>query len=73
MPKDPVTKEMLIGDVVKKYPESIEIMLDYGIQCIGCHVATWETLEQAAAANKADINALIRKINESLILKREVR
>lgn len=72
MLKEPVTKNMLIGDVVKKFPESIGIMLDYGIQCIGCHVATWETLEQAAESSKADINSLIKKINESLIMKREV-
>ena len=43
-----ITKNMLIGDVIKKYPESVEVMLEHGLHCVGCHVATWETVEQAA-------------------------
>ena len=61
-----ITKEMLIGEVLKKYPQLAEIMLEHGMNCIGCHVASWETLEQAADWHRIDINNLVRKLNEKI-------
>jgi len=61
-----IKKEMLIGDIIKKYPQSIEIMLEHGIHCVGCHVATWETLEQGAAGHGIDVNQLVEDINKKL-------
>lgn len=40
-----VTKEWMIGEIVEKYPETAEIMLSYGLHCIGCHVNPFESLE----------------------------
>lgn len=55
---------MLIGDVVKKYPESINVMMGQGMHCIGCHVATWETLEQGAISHGIDVKKLIGILNK---------
>ena len=41
-----ITKDMTIGDVVSKYPASIEPLQSAGVQCVGCHVSYSETLEQ---------------------------
>ena len=61
-----VTKNMLIGEVIKKHPESIQVMLEHGMQCIGCHVATWESLEQGAAGHGINIDKLISDINNKI-------
>ena len=58
-----ITKDMLIGDVVKKYPGSVGVMMEHGMQCIGCHVATWETLEQGAKSHGIDVTKLIKELN----------
>ena len=39
---------MSIGEVVKLYPQCIEIMLSYGLHCVGCGANTMETLEQGS-------------------------
>lgn len=44
--KEIITKDMLIGEVVTKCPESAFIMLQYGLHCVGCHVSAYETIEQ---------------------------
>ena len=62
--KQLITKTMLIGDLVKEYPESVGIMLDHGMQCIGCHIATWETLEQGAESHAINLNELLRDLNK---------
>jgi hybrid cluster-associated redox disulfide protein len=69
MKKDIVTKGMLIGEIVKKYPKSIKILLDHGLQCVGCHVATWETIEQAASGHGIDPDKLIDDLNKNLAKK----
>lgn len=61
-----ITKDMLIGDIVKRYPDSIPVMFEHGLQCIGCHVASWETLEQGAQSHGIDINKLLNEMNSKL-------
>ena len=41
-----INKDMTVGEVVQKYPEVGHILTEYGLHCVGCHVATWETIEQ---------------------------
>ena len=60
-----ITKEMLIGEIIKNHPEKVDIMLEHGMHCVGCHVATWETLEQAAQAHGLNIDELIKSLNRS--------
>jgi hybrid cluster-associated redox disulfide protein len=38
--------------------------MKYGLHCIGCHVATWETLEQGAMAHGMDRKQLENMIKD---------
>ena len=62
-----VTKDMTIGDVVKRFPAAAEIMLSYGLHCVGCHVNPFESIEMGAKGHgmpDETINEMIAKINE---------
>ena len=59
-----ITKNMTLGETVEKYPSSAEVLMRYGLHCIGCHVATWETLEQGAMAHGMDRKKLENMLNE---------
>jgi len=63
---DKITKDVMIGELVEKHPESIGVMQKHGLHCIGCHVATWETLEQGANGHGIDVKALIEDINKAI-------
>jgi len=41
-----ITKETNIIEMIKKYPETAQALFDLGIHCVGCHAASFETLEQ---------------------------
>ncbi len=43
-----VTRDMLIGDVVQRYPKAAFVMLQYGLHCVGCPVAAHESVEQGS-------------------------
>ncbi|MHA1964933.1 MAG: DUF1858 domain-containing protein [Candidatus Thorarchaeota archaeon] len=66
-----VTKEMSIGEVVMKWPESAGAFLEYGLHCYGCAAARYETIEQGAQAHGIDPEILIKAINEAIEKKEE--
>ena len=58
-----VTKEMTIGEVLKKFPKTSSLFADYGLYCLDCPSATAETLEQAAAAHNFDLKKFLQDLN----------
>jgi len=64
---DKITKHMTLGEVIQKYPETAEVFLKYGLHCVGCQVAAWETIEQGAMAHGIkDIDQLVKDLNEAV-------
>jgi len=67
--KQLITKEMTIGDVVAKYPASIEPLQSAGVHCVGCHVSYHETLEQGFKGHGMsddEVDAVIANINKAI-------
>lgn len=58
-----ITKDMLIGDVLRKKPESIEILMNAGLGCIGCPGSQVESVEEAAFVHGIDLDELLKKLN----------
>lgn len=61
-----ISKEMPIGDVMQKYPASIDLMIKHGIK-FGCSVDTKESIEESARMNgipEAKIPELVEGLNE---------
>ncbi len=49
--QDKITREMTFGELIKSFPQAGQILAGYGLHCIGCHIATYETIEQGARAH----------------------
>lgn len=63
MEKQTITKDTLIADVVKLNPDSVEILQNYGMHCLGCAFAHMETVEQAVNAHGAELDKLLGELN----------
>jgi iron-sulfur cluster assembly accessory protein len=62
-----IKDETLIGEILSRYPESAQIMEDYGLHCTSCSVNAYEPIKAGAMSHglSEDIaNELIGKINE---------
>lgn len=59
-----ITKDMLIGDILKQKPESAEILMSFGMGCIGCPSSQMESLEQAAAVHGLNVDDLLIALNK---------
>ncbi|MDD2587216.1 MAG: DUF1858 domain-containing protein [Syntrophomonadaceae bacterium] len=58
-----VTKDMIIKDIVEKYPYTLPVFGQFNMGCLGCSGALFETLEQGAMAHGIDVDAMLKAIN----------
>lgn len=59
--KEKVTKKMVVNDAIKLYPNTIGVFNQFHIDsCCGGAVC----IEDAAKRDKADLDALLKKLNE---------
>jgi hybrid cluster-associated redox disulfide protein len=61
-----ITKEMTIGEVVMKWPETAGTFMEWGLHCYGCAVARYENIEQGASAHGVDPDKLVDALNEAI-------
>ena len=61
-----ITKDMLIGDVVRSYPEVGEVLLRFGMHCIGCMAARGESIADACAVHGIDPEELLEALNVAI-------
>lgn len=61
-----ITKHMFLADVAQKYPETIDVFMQFGLHCFGCHVAMFETIEQGAMAHGLDADELVAELNKAV-------
>ena len=66
-----ISKDMLIREIVSKYPETIEVFLNHNMHCIGCAVAHIETLAQGAEAHGIDIDKMVKDLNKAVEKKKQ--
>jgi len=59
-----ITKDTLISDILKINPKATEILMRYGMGCLGCPSAQMETLEQAAAVHGMNVDEILKELNE---------
>ena len=61
-----VTKDIGIMELVQKYPQAVAILQQYGMGCIGCAAAHFETVGEGAAAHGIDVDAMMEAINKAV-------
>ena len=62
-----ITKDVNLADLVFKYPDVAEILLDYGLHCVSCIASGFDTLKIGAKAHRMsdkEIDEMINRVNE---------
>ena len=60
-----ITKDMTVGEIVNTYPKAAEILMSFGMGCLGCPSATMESLEQACIGHGLDMDEVLYKLNNN--------
>lgn len=58
-----ITKEMIIGDIIRQHPATVDVFARYALECFECQIADLETLEHGAGFHQLDIDKLLHELN----------
>ena len=61
-----VSKETMIGDLLRIDQNVAPILLNIGMHCLGCPSSQMETIEEAAMVHGIDADELVQSINDFL-------
>jgi len=68
-----ITKDMIISEILASHPDKAmllsEIMMDFGIHCVGCGAAGFETLEEGVLGHgftKQELEKLVTHLNKAV-------
>ncbi len=61
-----ITRDTLIGDIVNECPEAMPKFMEIGMHCMGCALASQESVEEACAVHGVDPDDFIVDLKEYL-------
>jgi hybrid cluster-associated redox disulfide protein len=65
--KNKVSKDTNLASLLSEYPETAEILLDYGLHCVGCFANSFDTVEAGAKIHgftNEEVDEMIDRLNE---------
>lgn len=61
-----ITENTLIMEAIEINPNAGEILVGYGMHCLGCAVAHGETVGEAAQVHGINVEELINALNKGI-------
>jgi len=61
-----ITKKTNIAELLNKFPQTAEVFVEYGLHCVGCMAANFDSIEQGATSHgisDEDITSLVEDLN----------
>lgn len=65
-PKQKVTGDTLIGDILGLNPKAEQFLMGCGMHCLGCPASQMESLKDACAVHGIDVNEVLNRLNQLL-------
>ena len=62
-----ITKNTPINSLLEKHPEAAEILMAYGLHCVGCHFSELDTIGDASVMHgmsDKEIEMMIKDVNK---------
>lgn len=58
-----ITKDTIIGDILRIAPQAAPIFMGIGMHCLGCPASQGETVAEACAVHGVEVEDLLAKVN----------
>jgi len=63
MKKKPITSDLIIAEVLDRWPRTIDVFLEHQMSCPGCYMSHFDTLEDAAQTYGLSEDAFLDELN----------
>lgn len=67
MESNKITTETNVYELISTYPDSQEVLIEYGIPCASCHFSSYDTIADSIAEfglEEEDVRDLLEELNE---------
>lgn len=61
-----ITKEMTLEEIIRRYPQTIPIFHNFGLDCEECQLASYNSVKHCAEFHDVDIDVLIQELQRSI-------
>jgi hybrid cluster-associated redox disulfide protein len=61
-----ITRDMTIEDVIRKYPQTVEVFRRFGLDCMECQIAEFEAVEHGADVHQVNVENLVEELNKAI-------
>ncbi|WAW14720.1 DUF1858 domain-containing protein [Peptostreptococcus equinus] len=59
-----ITKDMIVGNILKENEKAYEILTGFGMHCLGCPSSQMESLEDACMVHGLKVNDVLEELNK---------
>lgn len=59
-----ITADMTISEILEIKPKAAQVLHKFGMHCLGCAIASGETLKEAAEVHDINLDELLSALNE---------
>jgi hybrid cluster-associated redox disulfide protein len=59
-----LTADMMVDDVMRRWPSTLRVFLDFRMQCVGCPIATFHSVDEACDEHSVDVAAFLSKLRD---------
>ncbi len=66
-----INGKTVIGEIITKHPDSVGVLLNAGMHCLGCPASQAESLEDACAVHGLEVQAVLDALNAKISEGRE--
>jgi len=64
-----ITAEMNINEVVTRYPQTIKVFFNHGMQCTGCYICGFHSIAESAKQYGVELELFLNDLNAVVIEK----
>lgn len=61
-----ITPDLLVDDVMRRWPQTIRVFLDFRHMCVGCPIGIFHSIEDACKEHKTDLAAFLSALREAV-------
>lgn len=60
-----ISAEQVVAAVMEAYPQTVPVFLRYRMSCVGCSLSNFETVREASAIYKLDLDSFLAELRQA--------
>jgi hybrid cluster-associated redox disulfide protein len=59
-----LSADLMVDDVMRRWPSTIRVFLDFRMRCVGCPIAAFHSIDEACDEHSIDAPAFLSKLRD---------